>query len=109
MGKYAVVFVNSPASSLIGTKVPLEFDLFPVITVGRSPENILAIPDQEVSRKHAELSAQGDGVHLKDLGSTNGTHVFDGKTFQPITGETTVKPNSIVKFGINTIVRIVAE
>jgi hypothetical protein len=107
--KYFVLFVNSPASSLLGAKVPIEFDLFPVITIGRSPENVLAIPDHDVSRKHAELTLEANDLRLKDLNSTNGTYVFDGKSFQQITGDTVIKPNTIVKFGSNTIVRIVSE
>ncbi len=46
-----------------------------VTTIGRSKECDLAIDDPSVSRKHAELRHEGEGVSLVDLGSTNGTEV----------------------------------
>jgi pSer/pThr/pTyr-binding forkhead associated (FHA) protein len=45
------------------------------ISIGRSPNNIISIPDPEISRKHAQLIWQGDGYVLEDLGSTNGLFV----------------------------------
>jgi len=45
------------------------------LTVGRRPENALAIAEPSVSGKHAELLVDGEGVMLRDLGSTNGTRV----------------------------------
>ena len=108
-GRYYLVFVNTPAHSLVKSKVPIEFDVFPVITIGRSPENVVVIPDQEVSRKHAELTAEGSKLVLKDLKSKNGTFVYDGKKFEQVTGSVEVKPNTILKFGTGTIVRLVSE
>ena len=108
-GRYYLVFVNTPAHSLVKSKVPIEFDVFPVITIGRSPENVVVIPDQEVSRKHAELTTEGSKLVLKDLKSKNGTFVYDGKKFEQVTGSVEVKPNTILKFGTGTIVRLVSE
>ncbi len=105
---YYLVFVNTPAQGLIKSKVAIEFDTFPVITIGRSPENIVVIPDQEVSRKHAQLTQQGDRILLKDLKSSNGTFVYDGKEFQRVSDSVEVRPNSILKFGTNTVVRLVS-
>ncbi len=107
--RYYLVFINSPAQSLIKSKVSIEFDLFPVITIGRNPENIVVIPDQEVSRKHAELTTDGTKVVLKDLKSSNGTYVYDGKEFLRVSDSVEVKPNNILKFGTSTIVRLVSE
>ncbi|MBL8857813.1 MAG: FHA domain-containing protein [Planctomycetes bacterium] len=45
------------------------------ITVGRKPGNTLQILDNSVSGSHAVLSIEGDGVLLRDTGSTNGTRV----------------------------------
>ena len=45
------------------------------ISIGRSPNNTIPIPDPEISRKHAQLVWQGDGYALEDLGSTNGSFV----------------------------------
>jgi FHA domain/Zn-finger in Ran binding protein and others len=108
-GRYYMVFVNTPAQSLIKSKVPIEFDDFPVVSIGRSPENVVVIPDQEVSRKHAELSMDGARLMLKDLNSKNGTFLYNGKEFQQVHDSVEVKPNSIVKFGTGTIVRLTSE
>jgi len=108
-GRYYMVFVNTPAQSLIKSKVPIEFDDFPVVSIGRSPENVVVIPDQEVSRKHAELTMDGAKLMLKDLNSKNGTYLYNGKEFQQVHDSVEVKPNSIVKFGTGTIVRLTGE
>src|SRR5207245_10678815 len=106
---YYLVFVNTPASSLIKTKVGIDFDDFPTITIGRSPENVVVIPDQEVSRNHASLSFSGNKLILKDLGSLNGTFLYDGKAFQRVSDSVEVKPNNVLKFGTGTIVKLVSE
>jgi serine phosphatase RsbU (regulator of sigma subunit)/pSer/pThr/pTyr-binding forkhead associated (FHA) protein len=46
-----------------------------VHTVGRTPENGVALPDGAVSRRHAELRVDGGRLVLRDLGSMNGTFV----------------------------------
>ena len=43
--------------------------------LGRSPDCALALPDGEVSRRHACLRVTPGGVRLEDLGSTNGTRL----------------------------------
>ena len=48
------------------------------VVVGRGTEADLRINDPGVSRRHAELRLEGDGVVVEDLGSTNGTLV-DGE------------------------------
>jgi pSer/pThr/pTyr-binding forkhead associated (FHA) protein len=106
---YYLVFVNTPASSLLKTRVSIDFDDFPTITIGRSPENVVVIPDQEVSRKHASLSFSGSKLMLKDLGSLNGTFLYDGKEFQRVSDSVEVKPNNVLKFGTGTIVKLVSE
>ena len=108
-GRYYFVFVNSPATSLVKSKVSIDFDTFPTISIGRSPENVIVLPDQEVSRKHAELTMDGDKLMLKDLESKNGTYLYDGKKFQQVSDSVEVKPNSVVKFGTGTIVRLTSE
>ena len=108
-GQHYLVFVNTPAQSLMKTKVRVDFDTFPTVAIGREAENVVVIPDTEVSRTHAELSLDGNKVILKDRGSTNGTFLFDGKEFQRVTGTVEVKPNSMIKFGNNTIVKLTCE
>lgn len=41
--------------------------------IGRDPDCEIVIPDRQVSRVHARLSIENDGVYLEDLGSKNGT------------------------------------
>lgn len=43
------------------------------ITIGRSRENDVFLPDQWLSRHHAEIRKREDGYSLVDLGSKNGT------------------------------------
>ncbi|CAN5487201.1 hypothetical protein BH10CHL1_BH10CHL1_01300 [soil metagenome] len=45
------------------------------LTVGRSDECDIALPDRQVSRQHARITWQGDCYELEDLGSKNGTHL----------------------------------
>ncbi|HYY92548.1 MAG TPA: FHA domain-containing protein [Candidatus Dormibacteraeota bacterium] len=107
--RYYMVFVNTPASSLIKTRVAIEFGDFPTVSIGRSPENIIVIPDPEVSRKHASLTLDGDRMTLKDLGSSNGSFIYNGKEFERVSDSVEVRPNSVLKFGTGTIVKLVAE
>ncbi len=48
--------------------------------MGRHPENEIRIDDQGISSFHAELQVAEIGLHLKDMGSTNGVFV-DGRPF----------------------------
>ena len=107
--RYFFVFVSSPAQSIIKSKVSIDFEDFPVISIGRNPENVVVIPDQEVSRKHAELTMEGAKLVLRDLKSKNGTYVYNGKQFEQVSDSVEVKPNSLVKFGTGTIVRLTSE
>ena len=45
----------------------------PVITVGRSHDHLLVIPDPYVSRNHGEISLLPEGYQYRDLASTHGT------------------------------------
>jgi FOG: FHA domain len=109
VSKYYLLFINTPNPAFNKTKLPLDFDIFPSISIGRSPENVIVIPDPEVSRKHAIISFENNELYLEDLNSTNGTYIYDGKVFQPVKGKVRVQPNSIIKLGNNTVVRIVGE
>ena len=107
--KYYLLFIQTPYAGLINQKVPLNFDIFPSISIGRSPENVIIVPDPEVSRRHAVISLEGGELYIEDLNSTNGTYIYDGKLFQPVKGKQKIAPNSIIKLGNQTIVRIIAE
>ena len=45
------------------------------LTIGRGPECDLILDEPEMSRKHALIENSGDGIYLRDLGSSNGTFV----------------------------------
>ncbi|MCB9009146.1 MAG: FHA domain-containing protein [Ardenticatenaceae bacterium] len=54
-------------------------------TIGRSANNGIVINDAEISRRHAQITPQGDGYVLEDLGSTNGSFVNGVRLNQPMT------------------------
>jgi signal transduction histidine kinase len=51
------------------------------ITVGRHSSNAVALHDTQVSRRHLELQAAGNGYQIVDLGSGNGT-LLNGRAVQ---------------------------
>src|SRR5262245_52972753 len=75
---------------------PLRFPIGDGIhTVGRTPENALALPDAAVSRRHAELRIDNGQLVLRDLGSMNGTFVNGVQ----LKGEQKLVPGDQVRFG----------
>lgn len=52
------------------------------ITVGKTSDNDLVIPEYTLSRKHCEFSLSAEGVFITDLDSLNGTKV-NGARIQP--------------------------
>ena len=80
-GNLYLEIVDTPAHELIGKKVPLMLNTFPKISIGRSLENVIVIPDPTVSRHHAVVEKKPDGtIVIRDLGSTNGTYIYDEET-----------------------------
>ena len=55
--------------------------------VGRDPVSEICLDDPSVSRRHARMVIDGEGVRLEDLGSKNGT---------TIRGETVREPRALV-------------
>ncbi len=66
-----------PSYRLVSTTDDQRFDLPPgrTVVVGRGVDTDITVYDPTISRRHAELIAGPDGVTVKDLGSSNGTHV----------------------------------
>lgn len=65
-------------------------------SVGRSSFNLLTIPDDSVSRRHAELLIWGSEVIVRDCGSRNGTWVGD----RPVrNGQCPVMCGDLIRFG----------
>lgn len=81
---------------LTGIENEYTFELRPrtMMVVGRAVNSDCAVVDATVSRRHAELTIQDDGIQLKDLGSSNGTFVNGVKVDSYF-----VAPGDTVTFG----------
>ncbi|HEX2449624.1 MAG TPA: adenylate/guanylate cyclase domain-containing protein [Gemmatimonadales bacterium] len=85
-----------PQYRLVSTAGSQAFDLpagRPLI-LGRGVASDVPIYDPTISRRHAELTVTGDGVQVKDLGSSNGTSINGRRV---TTGR--LGPNDSVSFG----------
>jgi adenylate cyclase len=64
------------------------------LVVGRGVSSDIAIYDPTISRRHAELIVENDGVQVKDLGSSNGTCINGSRVKSG-----RLSPNDSVTFG----------
>jgi hypothetical protein len=64
------------------------------LTIGRSGDCHLVLADDTVSRRHAELRAEGGRWLLRDLGSSNGTYVNGRRVL-----EAEVRPGDLLHLG----------
>ncbi len=64
------------------------------ITIGRAPDNTIAIDDPASSAWHCSIMRDGQKYSLIDLNSTNGTKLND----EPVTNAL-LKPKDIIKIG----------
>lgn len=70
-------------------------------TIGRGADNDIIIDEPSISRRHAELIAEpGGSYRLKDIGSSNGTHIQHGGDWQTL-GEAAVEidPGTTIRLG----------
>ncbi|MFA4984945.1 MAG: sigma 54-interacting transcriptional regulator [Candidatus Brocadiia bacterium] len=65
-------------TSTAGTGVARFHPLSEKTSIGRDPANTIVLPDESVSRYHAEIHRQGSSFWVIDLGSSNGT-LYNGK------------------------------
>jgi hypothetical protein len=65
------------------------------VTIGRGPENDIALEDDFASVSHARVEPRPDGVWIEDVGSTNGTYVNGVR----LTGSQMLQPGDVVRVG----------
>jgi pSer/pThr/pTyr-binding forkhead associated (FHA) protein len=82
-----------------GTEAGRKATLDRPLEVGRDESTDLALDDEQASRRHARISAQGDLALVEDLGSTNGTYVNG----QPIEGPRVLRPGDRIRVGLTVI------
>jgi len=75
--------------------IPIEQDTF---SVGRDDACDLTLASKDVSRRHAEVVRSGEGLTIRDLGSTNGTFVNRERLGRG-SREAAVAEDDIVHFG----------
>lgn len=80
---------------------PVRFELRPgVLTVGRATVCDITLPDNTVSRQHAEIELDGDDLKVHDLASTNGTFVNG----EQVTGHAVIRAGGRLRFGQVTLI-----
>jgi pSer/pThr/pTyr-binding forkhead associated (FHA) protein len=85
--KYVLRGVSGPTFGKV-------YALVGTIGVGRSNDNDICIPIDEISRQHARLQSAASGIVVEDLGSANGTFVNDKRVHMP----THLQPGDEVRF-----------
>lgn len=100
-----IKFVQCTLPTLCGFELLLDLNSIREISIGRSPENIIVIPDPTVSRKHALITKNGDRVIIKDLGSKNGTYVLNNGEFQRI-NEYVIDKEVTLRLGLYTVIKV---
>jgi adenylate cyclase len=81
---------------LISTEGEQTFELRSggTLVVGRALTSDIPVLDPTISRRHAEVLWDGTGVHVKDLGSSNGTFLNGVKV-----EEAKLSPGDVITFG----------
>ena len=67
-----LVVANDERGALVSEK-----ELSSELSIGRTTENAIILPDSTVSRKHAVIYLDHDAVFIEDLGSANGVYIDD--------------------------------
>jgi serine phosphatase RsbU (regulator of sigma subunit) len=75
------------------------------VTIGRSRESDIFLPDQWLSRHHAEIRQRPDGHYLLDLGSKNGTLLNGGR----IESELRLRDGDIITLGEHALTFLTQE
>ena len=59
------------------------FEAAGAMVIGRDPSAGIVVEDPEVSRRHAAIAVEGEGVVVTDLGSLNGTWIEGERIDEP--------------------------
>ena len=74
-----------PKLIVIANNEEREFELGPMVTIGRHPDNTIQILDRIVSKEHAQIIRQPDGRFVfRDLGSLNGSFFADERVSERV-------------------------
>ena len=57
-----------------------------VITIGRSPDNLICLNDLRISKRHGRILVGDEGFLYEDLKSTNGSSIVRGNETLKLTG-----------------------
>lgn len=82
-----------------GPRIGAHFDIDEHTTLGRAPDCTIEIPDEGVSRVHAEIVRRRKAFVLKDCHSSNGTYLNKRKITEAI-----LKPNDEIRIGSSLLV-----
>lgn len=69
------------------------------VELGREPSVEIVLDDAEVSRRHARLSPEAEGILVEDLGSSNGTYVNN----QPVQGRQSLRAGDELRAGVTVL------
>lgn len=69
-------------------------------TIGRGADNQIVVQEPAISRQHAQITVQPEGVWIQDLGSSNGTFVNG----QRLTGSVWLRPGDQIRLGTSVTV-----
>ena len=70
------------------------------IYLGRDLNNDIAVPDPEISRRHARFLRKPEGFYIEDLGSTNGTFLNGVRISSP----QLLKNGDLITLAENTVI-----
>jgi len=98
---FVVEVVAGPAR---GARLLLDSSAPGAVLVGTSAACQLVVSDRTVSRRHASLELAAGSVHVRDLGSTNGTFVGGTRILDGFAG-----PGSEVRLGPSTVLSVSAS
>ena len=68
------------------------------LRLGRGAENDVALADPQASRRHALVQPQGQGLLVRDLGSSNGTFVNEAAVREPVW----LRHGDVLRVGVTT-------